>query len=148
MFILNILTNSHGLHRSCDMLVAKSEDRVKQSKYSEQTSQSYKNINKGNNVKYYIPRKLNINPFKGSLIWYFTCFSYVDGLSELVVHTGEELAHLYEQGNRARKIGMMGDVGAHRSRYGAWRLFPPFCQRFIEICVVFPEMLMNVVKYA
>ncbi|KAI0227726.1 Kinesin-like protein KIF13A [Lamellibrachia satsuma] len=41
---------------------------------------------------------------------------YVDGLSELVVHTGEELAHLYEQGNRARKIGMMGDVGAHRSR--------------------------------
>ncbi|KAK2186973.1 hypothetical protein NP493_183g04000 [Ridgeia piscesae] len=41
---------------------------------------------------------------------------YVDGLSELVVHSGEELAHLYEQGNRARKIGMTGDVGAHRSR--------------------------------
>ena len=47
-------------------------------------------------------------------IFHASCFSYVDGLSEMVVHSGDDLANLYEQGNRARKIGMAGNAGQHR----------------------------------
>ncbi|PIK49831.1 putative kinesin-like protein FLA10 [Apostichopus japonicus] len=40
---------------------------------------------------------------------------YVDGLSEFVVHSGEDLAKYYDQGNRARKAGA-SDVRKHRAR--------------------------------
>ena len=35
-------------------------------------------------------------------------FRYVDGLSELLVTSLDDLEKYYEQGNRARNIGMLG----------------------------------------
>lgn len=40
---------------------------------------------------------------------------YVEGLSEFVVHSGEDLAKYYDQGNRARKAGA-SDMRKHRAR--------------------------------
>lgn len=38
-----------------------------------------------------------------NLLDFFFC-SFVEGLAELVVQTGEDIARLFEQGNRVRKL--------------------------------------------
>ena len=41
--------------------------------------------------------------FTINLLDFFFC-SFVEGLAELVVQTGEDIARLFEQGNRVRKL--------------------------------------------
>jgi len=43
---------------------------------------------------------------------------YIDDLSELVVHTGDDIALLYDQGTRARTLGS-SDIKVHRARANA-----------------------------
>ena len=48
------------------------------------------------------------------------CFilRFVDGLSELVANSEDDLTRLYEQGHRARTMGSSGDPRIHQARYG------------------------------
>ena len=46
----------------------------------------------------------------------YAFFSFIEGLAELVVQSNEDIARLYEQGNRVRKMASADKSPSH-SRY-------------------------------
>ena len=76
-------------------------------------------------------RNVGLNLYARLPVFYclLCCYSYVEGLAELVVRSGSDIARLQDQGNKIRRMSAT-DMNEHSSRYCiGFMVYHRWCKR-------------------